>query len=217
MQGAESRLGSGESMKLLMRNYLCVVGLLMAGCGRQDAAQSPTPAVAAVTRADGVLDRPDAVIVRSNAPLIQLNAEITQSRAMLKQQLALPADQAESGVIRNLRRRLATLGDEQELSNIVQRLSSTNLADQSQALEDARVVGGKVMIHALVAVLEDQRPGGRILSDVGVPPPRQAAAEILAGLLPDSPLQIKEARFQRDDEIEEFKQWWKTNGSVRIK
>lgn len=224
MQGAKSRLGLGEPMRFVMRNSISIVAMLLAGCDRHSDAQSGTasaPSVeVAITPTTGVVEHSVAKTTGPTSHLSQpvpSSTELTQSRTLLQQQLALPPDEAEAGVIRILRRKLAALGDEQELNRITQKLTSTNLADQSQALEDARVVGGKAIIISLVAVLNDKHPGGRILSDMGVPPPRQAAAEILAELITNTPLHRKEARFQNDEEIERFKLWWKTIGSEQFK
>lgn len=190
------------------------------GCGRQSGAEAAPSTEAAATPKTGMV-KPAAnseSLPASDAPpkvsgTNPLTPEIERDRALLQEQLSMRPGQAEVGLIRNLRRKLAAAGDEQELNRIAKDLAATNLADQAGALEDARVVGGRMLVTALVAVLDDRRPGGRILSDVGVPPPRKAAAAILAELLTNAPLKRKEARFQSDAEIETFKQWWKTNGA----
>lgn len=139
-------------------------------------------------------------------------AEINVMKERLAKQLLLGNVGKENPAkIRKLRRDLAKNRIATERDHIKLRLKFRDLLAQSHAIEDAAYVGGNDMIRALVDVLSDPSPGGRILSDFAVRPPRKVAAQKLSTLIRNSPLEQKDAAFYTDVDLQKFLVWWGKN------
>lgn len=128
------------------------------------------------------------------------------------------------GLIRRLRLELARRGDRQEQQKLFTDLHSTNLIQQSQALEDVALIANIEAVYQLAQLLNDPTPGGRITTssrdgtvirstDQAVLPPRVVAASKLAELIDDAPVAPigKDKKFYTEDDVKVWQKWWQTN------
>jgi hypothetical protein len=153
-------------------------------------------------------------------------ATINALRSQLKRELSETGkDRQRSVEVRQIRRKLAKMGDLEERMRIIERLKSEDPATQLNAVQDAAYVDGRDMIAALAELLnvtngyqsvtsgELGPKGERLQGDLVYEPVSLVAAKALAKLVetPPVPPVGKEKKFYTDDDVKKWQKWWEKN------
>lgn len=178
------------------------------------------PVLASASESNAVVKvkRPPQNVMFGNRSDSDLRDELNKNKTLLG------SGQENRGMMRKLRVELAKRGDKVEREKIFSALHSDNLVEQSDALEDASLLGDKEAIYHLAEMLNDPSPGGRVTtvapdgavirsSDQAVMAPSMAAALKLAELIENPPVPPigRDKKFYTEEDVLAWRKWWHAN------
>ncbi len=164
--------------------------------------------------------RPPKSVMFNNRSDTDLRTELERNKALIG------SGQENRGMMRKLRVELAKRGDKAERERLFASMRSENLVEQSDALEDAALLGDEEAIYHLAEMLNDPSPGGRVTTvapdgtvirsnDHAVMAPRMTAALKLSELIENPPVPPigKDKKFYTEEDVLAWRKWWQANKS----